>query len=102
MVAANPVVKALPVQRNDVRPRSGTSVCLTLLLAVTSGWAQSACTLGSDEPPGCRADHPEDCGTGWTCRAGVCFRTTTPLSPPAEAGDVGDGRPSDSGPEEVE
>ncbi len=51
------------------------------------------CVLGSETTPGCRKDHPEDCGQGWACRGGVCVRPTTPLSPPADASadsDAGD------------
>lgn len=56
----------------------------TLLLMVLSSLA-SACVLGSEPDPGCREDHPQDCGPGWSCRGGVCVRPTTPLSPPQDA-----------------
>lgn len=45
---------------------------LVLSLALLAG-----CTLGSETPPGCRVDHPEDCEPGWVCRAGACFAFTT-------------------------
>lgn len=45
----------------------------------------TACVLGSESDPGCRDSHPEDCENGWSCRGGVCVRSTTTLSPPADA-----------------
>jgi hypothetical protein len=47
------------------------------------------CALGPEQDPGCRSN--ADCDPGFTCRAGACFDTTTPRSPPADAGDGEDG-----------
>lgn len=55
----------------------------------------AGCTFGGEDPPGCRADHPEDCGQGWTCRAGVCFQPTTALSPPASGDAAADSSDQD-------
>jgi hypothetical protein len=49
-------------------------------LAVAAG-----CVLGEEQPPGCRADHPDDCEPGFECRAGACLRYTTEASVPDQA-----------------
>lgn len=57
-------------------------VTATLLLGLA---LIPACSLQPESPPpGCRPDHPADCDDGWSCRAGVCVRPTTPLSPPTD------------------
>ena len=48
--------------------------------------AALGCALGPELSPGCQDD--AECGAGYTCRAGACFRTTTPRSP-TDAGDGG-------------
>jgi hypothetical protein len=49
-----------------------------------------ACALGEPEDPGCQAN--VDCGEGFTCRAGACFRLVGEPSPPPDtsAEDAGD------------
>ena len=69
------------------------SSCFTA--AVLLSCALTGCVLGSEQPPGCRLDHPEDCESGWTCRAGLCVRPTTSLSLP----EAGDGEPDGSLPD---
>lgn len=47
------------------------------------------CAIGPEQDPGCHVD--AECGTGWTCRAGACFRDTTDrTNPSVDAGDAGD------------
>ena len=64
-----------------------------------------ACTLGSERTPGCRPDHPDDCGKDWACRGGLCVRSTTPSSPQPEdapgATDAADA-PGEDGSDETE
>jgi hypothetical protein len=63
---------------------------LIALLSAALGSAAPGCALGTEREPGCHAD--TDCGGGWTCRAGACFRATTGLTPPVvDGGDAGDG-----------
>jgi hypothetical protein len=64
---------------------TSSGVTLTLALAV----APLACVLGPAEAPGCRSD--VECDPGFSCRAGTCFRVTTPLSTPRDPGDAGVG-----------
>jgi hypothetical protein len=59
-----------------------------LFLIATLAGTMLGCVIGTEEPPGCETD--ADCGAGLTCRAGACFGTTTPRSPPPDAGDGGD------------
>lgn len=63
--------------------------------ALACAAAASSCTLGGSGAPGCRDGHPEDCAGDEVCRAGACFRYTTPLdaavadaAPDATAGDA--------------
>jgi hypothetical protein len=79
-----------------------------LLLFAAPLFVCAACALGEEDEPGCHAD--AECGGGFVCRAGACFRLTTGLSPPqdpaedggdgGDAGDItdaGEAGPSDSG-----
>jgi hypothetical protein len=50
----------------------------------------AGCVLGSEEPPGCRVDHPDDCEAGWSCQAGLCVRPTTGLTLPEAGTDAAD------------
>ena len=59
----------------------------SLIFGILAGG--SACVIGEDEEPGCKAD--EACGEGFLCRAGACFRVTTGLTPPKDPADAGDG-----------
>jgi hypothetical protein len=63
-----------------MRARTLAAVLLGTLLGVAVG-----CTVGSEQEPGCQTD--ADCGAGWTCAAGACFRATTGLSL-ADGGDA--------------
>jgi hypothetical protein len=80
----------------DAHARRGLLVAL--IAAALGGCALgSGCTLGEEQAPGCRVDHPNDCGAGYTCREGVCFRPTTGLTPPdASASDAGASDASDA------
>jgi len=60
--------------------RARVLVALAVPFALASG-----CVLGSEQAPGCRNDHPEDCPRSWVCRGGVCLRPTTSLSPASDA-----------------
>jgi hypothetical protein len=65
--------------------RSFVALC-TLTIGCAIG-----CAIGTEQEPGCHVD--AECGEGWTCRAGACFRTTTDRSSSSvvDAGDAGDG-----------
>jgi len=67
----------------------GTGQARPALAAALAGAVVAAalgCALGPEQEPGCHDD--ADCGDGFTCRAGACFRTTTDPSPPeTDAGD---------------
>jgi hypothetical protein len=58
---------------------------LVAALATTLA-AAVGCALGPEQEPGCHDD--AECGAGFTCAAGACFRTTTPRTP-ADAGAAG-------------
>jgi hypothetical protein len=65
---------------------------VVIVFALLVSCIASGCMLGSERSPGCRADHAQDCESGWSCRDGVCFRPTTAMSsadaqPEAEASD---------------
>jgi Cys-rich repeat protein len=47
-----------------------------MLIAALLAAAAYGCTLGPEQPPGCQSDG--DCGGGFTCRAGACFRDVLP------------------------
>lgn len=51
------------------------------------------CALGPEQEPGCQRD--ADCGEGFVCSAGACFRTTTERSLPST--DAGDDAGGDAG-----
>jgi hypothetical protein len=68
--------------------RSPVAAFCGLLAAAAIG-----CAIGAEQEPGCQAD--ADCGDGWTCRAGACFRTTTGRTDPIVDG--GDGGDADGG-----
>jgi hypothetical protein len=51
------------------------------LLFAAALFAPPGCVLGSEQDPGCRANHPEDCGSGYVCRAGACLRFSTEAGP---------------------
>ena len=56
------------------------------VLTAASLAAVVGCALGPEQEPGCH--DAAECGAGFTCRAGACFRTTTDRSP-TDAGDGG-------------
>jgi hypothetical protein len=66
-----------------------SSRAIASLFALTIAGA-IGCAIGPEQEPGCHVD--AECGEGWTCRAGACFRTTTDRSSPSvvDAGDAGD------------
>jgi len=64
---------------------------LSLWLALGAGLSLlGGCVLGSEQPPGCRVDHPDDCDPGFVCRAGACFRYNNeagkPIDPSTDGG----------------
>jgi hypothetical protein len=59
------------MRRSALRIVFGFSAALALPLA---------CVLGEEREPGCQRD--DECGDGFVCRDGACFRFTTGLSPP--------------------
>jgi hypothetical protein len=64
------------------RARAALAAASAALVTIAIG-----CVLGPEQEPGCH--HDIDCGDGFTCRAGACFRATTDRSPPAtDAGDA--------------
>jgi hypothetical protein len=66
---------------SDVR-RFATGFGVVLAAAI-------GCAIGAEQEPGCHVD--ADCGAGFTCAAGACFRTTTGLTDPVlDGGDAGD------------
>ncbi len=68
-----------------VKRRNTLGLALLAALASLGG-----CVLGSQQPPGCRVDHPGDCAAGFVCRAGACFRYNNeagkPIDPSQEGG----------------
>ena len=58
---------------------------LALCLVLVAGLASlGGCVLGSEQAPGCRVDHPDDCERGFVCRAGACFRYNTEAGTPID------------------
>jgi Cys-rich repeat protein len=44
----------------------------------------AGCVLGGSEEPGCTED--AECGEGFSCRAGACFKERSGVVAPADAG----------------
>lgn len=70
---------------------------LVWIAALSAG---AGCVLGSPGDPGCAED--AECGEGFSCRAGACFRENDGGAPaPADGGDgASDGGDASDGPPE--
>jgi hypothetical protein len=78
----------------NVRREGSSGRAKWALAAIAVGLVAAAigCALGPEQEPGCHRD--TDCGEGFACRAGACFRATTDRSSPAT--DAGDDAASDA------
>jgi hypothetical protein len=55
-------------------------------IAIAWSVVVTSCVLGAPEDPGCSED--AECGGGYSCRAGACFRETSGATfVPVDAGD---------------
>ena len=69
--------------------RSRRRACFTLALLGSLGVAAAGCAFGPESAGGCRSD--ADCEAGAVCRRATCYRFTTPVEAPGEAGDASAG-----------
>jgi hypothetical protein len=81
--------KTASAAENEAAGRAGRALAAALAGAAIT--VAVGCALGPEQEPGCH--HDAECGEGFTCRAGACFRTTTDRSSPAT--DAGDAAVSD-------
>jgi len=81
-----------PAFANDGGVRRWMQICAFFGIAAAS--AAAGCVLGGPEDPGCSED--AECGEGFACRAGACFRESTGGAfVGVDAGDAGDASDAD-------